>query len=209
MAASPGSPGQAAAARAGAAAQRLGGAWRALTGPQRMAAGAALGLAATMLLPWYSTTSAVRGRAVTASHSALFTLGWVELAILLVAAAVLTMLYMRSQQRPFHLPGGDGTVILAAGLWVGVLLTWRLFDRPAFGRGLAVTLSWGFFVACAAAAFLVVAGLRLRAAHTPEPPLRRSRDRAGDDDVWLDEERPHLAPTRVIDDEPTQRRPGA
>ena len=30
----------------------------------------------------------------------------------------------------FHLPFGDGTVIMAAGLWAGLLIVVRLFDRP-------------------------------------------------------------------------------
>lgn len=170
---------------------------------------AAAGLAVTMLLPWYSLTGRVAQpeRPATASRSALLTAGWVELAVLLVVAGVITLLYMRAERRAFHLPGGDGTVILGAGAWVGLLLLWRLFDRPAY-TGFAVTLSWGYFVACAAAAFLVVAGLRLRAAHTPEPPLRRSRNRGEgrpEDEVRLDEERPHLAPTRVVGEEPTRR----
>jgi hypothetical protein len=203
MSAADGSRGSAG-ARARLVSQRLGHAWRALAGPQRTAAVAAIALAVTMLLPWYSLTGQVArpDRAATASRSALLTAGWVELAILLVVAAVLTLLYMRAERRAFHLPGGDGTVIFGAGVWVGLLLLWRLFDRPAY-TGFAVTLSWGFFVACAATAFLIVAGLRLRAAHTPEPPLRRSRDRdAPGAEEWLNEERPHLAPTQVIGGEP-------
>jgi len=172
---------------------------------------AAAGLAVTMLLPWYSLTGRVAQpeRPATASRSALLTAGWVELAVLLVVVAVLTLLYMRAERRAFHLPGGDGTVILGAGVWVALLLLWRLFDRPAY-TGFAVTLSWGFFVACAAAAFLIVAGLRLRAAHTPEPPLRREGSGHGKPagDERLDEERPHMAPTNVMGEEPTRRGSG-
>lgn len=201
--------GGSAGARVGAATHRLREAWQTLAGAQRMAAVGGLGLVATMLLPWYATSPAVavRGRPVTTSHSALFTLGWVELAILMVAAAVLTLLYMRAERRAFHLPGGDGTVLLGAGVWVVVLLLWRLFDGPTFGRGVAVTLDWGFFVACAAAGFLVVAGVRVRAEHVPEPPLPRHRERDGEPtDVWLDDDRPHLAETRILGGEaPTGR----
>lgn len=182
-------------------------AWNALGGAERMAAMGAAGLVATMVLPWYSLTGQVvrPERPATAARSALFTAGWVELAIVLVAGAVLLLLYMRAERRPFHLPGGDGTVILGAGLWIGLLLAWRLFDRPAF-TGFAVTLAWGFFVACAATAFLIVAGLRVRGAGTPEPPLTRKRERDAPGpnpatDVWLDDERPHMAPTRVLGDQ--------
>jgi hypothetical protein len=71
----------------------------------------------------------------------------------------------------FHLPGGDGFVISLAGGWAVALLIWRVFDRPGDDvAGVVVGVQWGFIVALGAAAALVVAGARLRAAHRPEPP---------------------------------------
>ncbi|HET8950390.1 MAG TPA: hypothetical protein VFN44_07760, partial [Solirubrobacteraceae bacterium] len=62
-------------------------------------------------------------------------------------------------------------VISLAGGWAALLLIWRVFDRPADdGPSTEVGIQWGFIVALAAAAALVVAGARVRAAHRPEPP---------------------------------------
>src|SRR5215211_253515 len=77
----------------------------------------------------------------------------------------------------FHLPGGDGLVISVAGGWALVLLIWRVFDRPGDEQqGVVVGVQWGFIVALAAAAALVVAGARVRAAHRPEPPNPAAED---------------------------------
>jgi hypothetical protein len=52
-----------------------------------------------------------------------------------------------------------------------LLLIWRVFDRPGEdSASTEVGIQWGFFFALAAAAALIAAGARLRAAHTPEPP---------------------------------------
>jgi hypothetical protein len=99
----------------------------------------------------------------------------VEAAVLIVAIGVLTLLFQRAEGRAFHLPGGDGGVILAAGLWTCVLIVWRIFDKQgATTNGPSATSSgieWGIFIALAAAAFLAYSGSRIRAAHRPEPPL--------------------------------------
>jgi hypothetical protein len=78
---------------------------------------------------------------------------FVEAAIVIVALAVLMLLRKRAEGRDFHVPFGDGTMIAVAGVWCGLLILVRLFDRPA-GQGL---------LALACAAILVLAGLRERA----------------------------------------------
>ena len=151
-------------------------AWRALHGDQRLAGLAAIGLFLALLLPWYSTspTAVARGQsAVSSHHSALSTFGWVEGAVLLVAAGVLLLLFSRAERRAFHLPGGDGGVIAAAGVWAAFLIVCRFFDKPDLGRGVAVGLEWGIFVALIVAAALAYAGSRIRAAQRPEPPLEQ------------------------------------
>jgi hypothetical protein len=161
------------------AARRIGGAWRTLGGDQRLAAGAALALFVCLFLPWYSTSPTVvpaHKQAASLSHSGLSTFGWVEAAVLLVAVAVLFLLFARAERRAFHLPGGDGGVIAAAGAWVAFLVLWRFFDRPNFGTGVAVGLQWGIFVTLAVGIVLAYAGMRVRAAHRPEPPLERARE---------------------------------
>ena len=129
---------------------------------------------------------------------------WVELAIMLVGVAVLLLLRRRAQGRPFHLPFGDGIVIAAAGVWSGLLILIRLFDRP-LGQGM---------LALACAALLLAAGLRERARRPmddlpseqdtlwEEHPARRRRPRrpAAEDE----------GPTRALpaEEEPTVRLAG-
>jgi hypothetical protein len=156
--------------------RRVARAWRRLGPEQRLAAYAALGLIATMFLPWYEKSTIPRGgRAfVHDTITAFGAVSFVEAAVFLVAVGVLVLLFTRAEGRAFHLPGGDGTVILAAGVWAALLIFWRVFDRPSVGGGAAgstVGIQWGFFVAFVAAGFLAYAGARLRAAHRPEPPL--------------------------------------
>jgi hypothetical protein len=156
---------------AGEIAGRIRAAWRTLPGEQRLAAVAGIGLFVTMFLPWYQLT--VRGREDlhSTSLSAFQDFSWVEAAVLLVALAVLFLLFARAERRAFHLPGGDGSVILAAGTWATVLLLWRAFDKPG-GHGVgAVGLEWGFLFAFVASGTLAYAGWRVRSAHRPEPPL--------------------------------------
>jgi hypothetical protein len=87
---------------------------------------------------------------------------FVELAIILTGGAVLLLLYKRADGKLFHVPFGDGTVIAGAGVWAGLLILVRLFDRP-LGQGL---------LAGACAALLAFAGLRERAKRPPDdlPP---------------------------------------
>jgi hypothetical protein len=122
--------------------------------------------------------------------------GWgafsfVEAAVLLVAAAVIVLLFVRAEGAAFHVPGGDGGVITAAGLWACLLIIWRMFDKQGTtGHGLYTTASgieWGIFIALAVAALLAYTGSRIKLANEPEPPLpgesapptARSRDRGG------------------------------
>jgi hypothetical protein len=155
----------------------------------RLAAAAAAALAFTLVLPWYQKSFFVGTVAVTDSLSALQVFSFVEAAVLLVAAGVLYLVWARAQERAFHLPGGDGTVIMGAGGWALLLLVWRLFDKPDVSdRAATVGIQWGMFAALLAAGALVGAGARVRAAHRPEPP-----NPAADDAGW---ERPARAERR-------------
>jgi len=139
----------------------------------RGAAIAAGGLAASLVLPWYEKSFVPPGgrEFQKDSVSAFGVFSFVEAAILLVGLGVLYLVWARSQARAFHLPGGDGFVVSLAGGWALALLSWRLFDRPDVEGGAAtIGISWGVIGPAAAAAGLVVAGARLRAAHRPEPP---------------------------------------
>jgi hypothetical protein len=156
--------------------------WRALGSEQRLAGGAAVALFVTMLLPWYQQNAVVNEPRTAPLQSrnlnAFQVFSFVEAAVLLVAVAVLYLLYARAEGREFHLPGGDGAVVFAAGLWTALLLVLRLFDKPGINtHGVAanVGVQWGIFFALAAAGLLAYAGSRLRVASRPEAPLRRTR----------------------------------
>ncbi|MEA2298546.1 MAG: hypothetical protein QOF77_1482 [Solirubrobacteraceae bacterium] len=162
--------------------RRLRRAWDALASEQRLAALAGLALWASMFLPWYSKSvvESVGGspRAAGYSLSAFGAFSFVEAAVLLVASSVLVLLFARAERRAFHLPGGDGSVILVAGVWTGLLVFYRMLDKPATTGNAQLTtvigLQWGIFVAMAGAVGLAYAGSRLRGAHRPEPA--RSED---------------------------------
>jgi hypothetical protein len=95
---------------------------------------------------------------------------FVEVAELLIAFGVLALLRARALGKRFHLPFGDGSVIAAAGIWAGLLIVVRLFDRP-LGQNM---------LALACAAILFVAGGREKAKRPPDdlppehdtPPIR-------------------------------------
>ena len=159
---------------------RLVAAWKGLRAVQRLAVYAALALFVTMLLPWYSRSAvgvSPSGKPVKAEDTlnAFQAFSFVEAAVLLVAVGVVVLLLARGEGRAFHLPGGDGTIVLAAGIWVCLLVFYRQFDKPGADHiaGLATTVgvTWGIFVTFLCGLFLAYAGTRLRAAHLGEPPL--------------------------------------
>jgi hypothetical protein len=161
---------------------RLNSVWRALDHEQRLAALAALGLFASMFLPWYSKTDTliVHGgvKATETSLSAFQAFSLVEAAVLLVSASVLGMLFARAEHRPFQLPGGDGLVVMLAGGWSALLIFYRLLDKPGLQGNDRVTatvgVEWGIFIALLLALAVLYAGRRMRGLEAPAPPLRRS-----------------------------------
>jgi hypothetical protein len=174
--------------RVGSGASRLARAWRVMPHERRLAAYAAIGLFLTLFLPWYQETVVVASSSkkletVSQSFTAWGSFSFVEAAILLVAVSVLTLLFQRADGRAFHVPGGDGSVITAAGFWACVLVVWRIFDKQGTSNQGQVASSsgieWGIFVTLAVAVFLTYAGSRIRAAHQPEPPLPGDEDPPG------------------------------
>ncbi len=154
--------------------------WRTLKPEQRLAGAAAAALFVAMLLPWYQQNAVVNAPRTAPLQSrnlnAFQAFSFVEAAVLLVAVAVIYLLYARAEGRDFKLPGSDGAVVMAAGLWTALLLVVRLFDKPGISsRGVAanVGVQWGIFFALAAAGLLAYAGSRMRADRRLEPPLHR------------------------------------
>jgi hypothetical protein len=90
---------------------------------------------------------------------------FIELAIVMTAAAVLVLLYGRADGRGFHLPLSDGTLAAAAGGWCCLLVLARIVDPPTRvlpDRTLDYDLRWGFLLALTGGVLLAVAGVRGR-----------------------------------------------
>lgn len=173
-----------------------------LSNVQMRAGAAAIGLLVCMVLPWYraSFPSEDRETVLRDNLTAFGAFSWVEAAVLIVAAAVLYLLYARSQQRAFHLPGGDGWAVTVAGGWTVFLLVWRLFDRPDISQG-SVGLQWGLFVTMGVGVALTLAGQAMRLEGRPEPP-----NPAADDPTWEQPTRRQRARREPIDPQAVTRR---
>ena len=145
---------------------------------QRLAGTAALLLFGSMFLPWYTRKTIARGRdglvRDDATLQAFQSFSFVELAILLVAVGVLALLFARGEKKGFHLPGGDGVIVTAAGIWVCLLVFYRFIDNKNGDSDRFVSVdygvTWGIFVTFLIGLLLAYAGLKIRAAHLIEPP---------------------------------------
>jgi hypothetical protein len=199
--------------------------WSALSPDQRLAAVAALALLLSMLLPWYQETgnAIVDGRlaSIDDSKSAFQVYSFIEAAVFVVAAGVLALLWARAERQTFHLPFGDGAVVMAGGAWVMFLVFYRQLDKPD-GRkeGListSVGVQWGIFIAFLLGALLTYAGYRIRATHVPEPeepptPSNRSPAAPQSAPTAVARRRPARSSEDVLEgqlsfDEPADRRP--
>jgi hypothetical protein len=158
---------------------RLARAWRNLEAEQRRVVLASVVLLLTMFLPWYSRSTYAKGaKSLQTAHenvSAITTFTFVEAAIFLVAVGVTLLILARGEQRAFHLPGGDGTIITGAGAWATFLVFYRFVDQPSGAKSDNILydygLHWGIFFGLLAALFLAFAGNALRTAHVVEPAL--------------------------------------
>jgi hypothetical protein len=137
---------------------------------------------------------------------------FVEAAIVLIGLSVLYLLRKRAENREFHVPFGDGSVIAAAGAWAALLIVIRLFNRP-LGQGL---------LALVCAALLILAGLserrkrpaddlpsgdsaaRQRGSEAVTTRRRRPRAPSPDRERLFDPESGAIDPLRSVHDEPTE-----
>ena len=98
--------------------------------------------------------------------------------MLLVSAGVLAILFARAENREFHLPGGDGTIVMIAGAWAAILIFYRMLDKPSLQGNekfiSSVGIEWGIFIALLVALGLSYVGKRIRAAERGEPPTTRA-----------------------------------
>ena len=163
---------------------RLSQAWRALEPEQRLAALAALGLFVSMFLPWYSKTytvvvhgaaksTATSLSATETSLSAFQAFSFVEAAVLLVSAGVLTMLFARAEGRDVPAPrrrraDRDGRRRLDGA---ADLLSPARQAGAAGQRRITATVGveWGIFIA-----LLLALGARLRRLADARPRTTRT-----------------------------------
>jgi hypothetical protein len=132
---------------------------RSLGAHERLAAIGVGVVAVSLLLPWYGVSFANLVR------TPLGDLSFVEVAMVVTLVAA-GYLIVRSERGPaFPRPLHTGTLIAVAGVWIGVLIGYRMIDRPGlgiFGDAYGVGLRYGIFVAIAGAVLIVVGGLRCR-----------------------------------------------
>jgi hypothetical protein len=181
---------------------RLTHAWHLMEPEQRLASVASVALLLTMFFPWYGLESLNPKTRAISSHTinAFGDVSFVEAAVFLVAAGVVVMMLSRAEGREFHLPGGDGTIVMVAGGWAALLIFYRVFSRPA-GNGYPVGIEWGFFLAFVAAGALTYAGWRMRGGERGEPPAtqRRPRRESPPSESPPSESRPAREPRRASD----------
>jgi hypothetical protein len=186
-------------------------AWGAMSRERQIALVSALGLFVSMFLPWYSKTVVEGAKAAQTSQSAFSAFSFVELAVLLVSAGVLAMLFSRAEGREFRLPGGDGTIVMIAGGWAALLIFYRMLDKPTLQGTQKITatvgVEWGIFIALLLALGLLAAGRRMRAAeHSQAPPARRRPRAAAEPD--RDERPVRPVPAETPSERHPERRPG-
>jgi hypothetical protein len=179
----------------------------------------------TLMRAWRRWNLEQRVAAVASGLLVVSTFGpfsFVELAEILLAAGVLALLVQRAEGKRFHLPFGDGSVIFAAGVWAGLLIVVRLFDRP-LGQNL---------LALGCASVLALAGAREKSKRPmddlpaeagpppppgprePQPPVPRVPSAGPATPAARRASRPESAPTfpdedvttRLPDDESATRR---
>jgi hypothetical protein len=161
----------------------VGQAMRRLTPEQRLTAIAAAGLLVSLFTPWW------RDPVLGLSHWAVNRFSFSELALVLVGASVLLLVYRRAEGRAFHLPLADSTLAAAAGAWSLVLVVARLLDPPTRtvrGQSLDYEVRWGVMLCIASAVLLIVAGVRSRRRYHHGEPEAIAADEDADPTLRLD-----------------------
>jgi hypothetical protein len=128
---------------------------------ERMAALGAAAMPVSLLFPWYGFKL---GSPISAT--AIDSFNFAHAALLVTAAAVIFVL-IRAQDRPLPRPLSVGGLLIAAGIWSGVILIYLFADPPDELVDIAtiggVRIRYGAFVAAGGAAAMIVGGMRARA----------------------------------------------
>lgn len=186
--------------------------WHGLSATQQRAGAAAIVLIGTLQAPWYTrTTTQLAASSSEAANTLAQTkqdlsgfeaFSLVEAAVLLVAVAVISLIWARATKKQFSLPLRDGTVVAAAATWICFLVVYRIFDRTDSGTVSDVTMvtaiQWGIFVTLAGSLLLLVTGIDLRNTERRiREQTRAETDRDSDfEPNYIDA---HDAPTQIYD----------
>jgi hypothetical protein len=130
-----------------------------LTAHERLAAIGIAVVVVSLFLPWYGVTLA-GGLVKTAAG----TFGLPEAALLLTVGSAAYLIVRCARGHSLPRPLDEGALLVVAGVWSGILIAYRILDRPEFelaGAG-RVGLRYGIFVALIGAALIVAGGMRKR-----------------------------------------------
>jgi protein-S-isoprenylcysteine O-methyltransferase Ste14 len=136
------------------------GRWASLSPAVRIASLGAAVVGASLLLPWYGIQLEVLSGF---SQTGLEAFGFAHAALLATVAAALALIWRCAGSYTPPRPLTEGALLIAAGIWSGLLLTYLAVDRPDQIAGFGtVRLRYGIFVAAGGAAAMFLGGLRMR-----------------------------------------------
>jgi hypothetical protein len=135
---------------------------RGLRGNERLAVVGVAVILGSLPLPWYDFTGGL-------VKTGLGAFSFAEGAILLTCAAVVFLSLQVGGGYAPPRPLTEWGLFVAAGIWIALIVGYRMFDRPAQEFDLALIevtrdygLGYGIFVALGGAALIVAAGVRSR-----------------------------------------------
>ncbi len=137
---------------------------------ERLAGLGAVAVAGSLLFPWYGIELELFGGF---SQTGLEAFNPAHAALLVAAAAAVAVVWVSAGERRLPRPLDEGALLIVAGAWIAILVSYLAIDRPEEIAGFdRVRLRYGLFLALGGAAAVAVAGLRLRQA----PPAREATD---------------------------------
>ena len=131
---------------------------RPLSPAERVAAGGAIAVAASMLLPWYGIPFG-DGLSVTGLDA----FGFAAAALLVTVAAAVLLIAREALGRTLPRPLRAAELIVVAGAWGALLCVYLVFDRPdELGGSFDVSPRLGVFVALGGCIAIGLGGMRMR-----------------------------------------------